>query len=212
VCAPPPPAHASCSQGALQIALPAKERVVARGELEKARSQERGATARCATLVAEDCLRAPRTRGARAQPAKTAAAATVGRSPRTWRVAAQRAACLSGESCVRARRATEKRETNAEALCRRPKQAHCARANELDGVGTGGIIWSERPTNTELPSLWNDKLGPSLVRELWVTPDTDAGAGSEHAGQYVCTLAELMQRNSALFPLLKDWEPASNVS
>ena len=138
MCAPPPRAHAGCSQGALQIALPAKERVVARGELEKARSQERGATARCATLVAEDCSRAPRTRGAGAQPAKTAAAAKVGRSPRAWRVAAQRAACLSGESCVRARRATEKRETNAEAVCRRPRQAHCARGNELDGVGTGG--------------------------------------------------------------------------
>ena len=136
MCAPPPPAHASCSQGALQIALPAKERVVARGELEKARSQERGATARCVALEAEDSSRAPRTRGAGAQPA--AAAATVGRSPRTWRVAAQRAACLSGESCVRARRATEKRETNAEAVCRRPRQAHCARGNELDGVGTGG--------------------------------------------------------------------------
>ena len=101
MCAPPPRAHAGCSQGALQIALPARERVVARGELEKARSQERGATAHCASLVAEDSLRAPRTRGARAQPAKTAAAATVGRSPRTWRVAAQRAACLSGETaCV----------------------------------------------------------------------------------------------------------------
>ena len=143
MCAPPPRAHAGCSQGALQIALPARERVVARGELEKARSQERGATARCATLVAEDCSRAPHTRGAGTQPAKTAAAAIVGRSPRAWRVAAQRAACLSGESCVRARRATEKRETNAEAVCRRSKQAHCARDNELDGVGTGGMIWSK---------------------------------------------------------------------
>ena len=150
MCAPPPPAHASCSQGALQIALPATERVVARGELEKARSQERGATARCATLVAEDCSRAPRTRGAGAQPAKTAAAAKVGRSPRAWRVAAQRAACLSGESCVRARRATEKRETNAEAVCRRPRQAHCARGNELDGVGTGGVLYGPRLLSCQL--------------------------------------------------------------
>jgi hypothetical protein len=63
-----------------------------------------------------------------------------------------------------------------------------------------------------LRALWVDKLGPSHVHELWVTPDTDAGAGSEHEGQYVCTLAELMQRNQLLFPLLKNWEPASEVS
>ena len=75
--------------------------------------------------------------------------------------------------------------------------------------GHASNFWAK---NTELQSRWNDKLGPSLVHQLWVTPDTDAGAGSEHAEQYVCTLAELMQRNSALFPLLKDWEPASEVS
>ena len=57
-----------------------------------------------------------------------------------------------------------------------------------------------------------NKLGPSRVYELWVTPDIDAGAGNEHVGQYVCTLAELMQRNQSLFPLLKNWEPTSEVS
>ena len=67
-------------------------------------------------------------------------------------------------------------------------------------------------TNEALRALWVDKLGPSRVCELWVTPDTDAGTGSKHAGQYVCSLAELIQRNVSLFPLLKNWEPASDVS
>ena len=66
-------------------------------------------------------------------------------------------------------------------------------------------------TNEPLRALWADKLGPSRVCELWVTPDTDAGTGSKHVGQYVCSLAELMQRNTSLFPLLKNWEPASDV-
>jgi hypothetical protein len=66
--------------------------------------------------------------------------------------------------------------------------------------------------NEPLRALWVDKLGPSHVHELWVTPDTDAGAGSEHEGQHVCTLAELTQRNTSLFPLLKNWEPTSEVS
>jgi hypothetical protein len=66
--------------------------------------------------------------------------------------------------------------------------------------------------NEPLRALWVDTLGPSHVHELWVTPDTDAGAGSEHEGQHVCTLAELTQRNTSLFPLLKNWEPTSEVS
>jgi hypothetical protein len=80
----------------------------------------------------------------------------------------------------------------------------------LSSVGThASNFWK---SNEKLRSRWLDKLGPSLVYELWVTPDVDAGAGDEHVGQYVCTLAELMQRNQSLFPLLKNWEPTSEVS
>ena len=39
------------------------------------------------------------------------------------RAACSAATCLSGESCVRARQATNKRETNAKPACRRPRQA-----------------------------------------------------------------------------------------
>ena len=67
-------------------------------------------------------------------------------------------------------------------------------------------------SNEKLHSRWLDRLSPSRVYELWVTPYTDAGSGEDHLGQYVCTLAELMQRNQSLFPLLKNWEPTSEVS
>lgn len=75
--------------------------------------------------------------------------------------------------------------------------------------GHASNFWA---ANERLRSLWLDKLGPSRVCELWITPDTHAGGGSEHVGQYVCTLAELMQPNQALFPLLMSWEPASEIS
>jgi hypothetical protein len=80
----------------------------------------------------------------------------------------------------------------------------------LSSVGAHASNFWE--SNEKLRSRWLNKLGSSRVCELWVTPNTDAGAGSEHSGQYVCTLAELMQRNVSLFPLLKNWEPASEVS
>ena len=75
--------------------------------------------------------------------------------------------------------------------------------------GHASNFWA---ANEPLRALWVDNLGPLHVHELWVTPDSDAGTGSEHEGQYVCTLAELMQRNQSLFPLLKNWEPTSEVS
>ena len=67
-------------------------------------------------------------------------------------------------------------------------------------------------SNAKLQSAWLNKLGPSRVEKLWMTPDFDAGAGIKHVGQYVCTLAELMQHNQSLFPLLTNWEPTNEVS
>ena len=75
--------------------------------------------------------------------------------------------------------------------------------------GHASTFWA---SNEKLRSLWADKLGPSRVVELWVTPDTDAGAGSKHVGQYVCTLAELRQRNQALFPLLRIGNPPAKFA
>jgi hypothetical protein len=60
-----------------------------------------------------------------------------------------------------------------------------------------------------LLSRWKDKLGPKKVSELWLTPYPSAGNSSGHQGQYVCTLAELLTSNTALFTLMNSWEPAS---
>ena len=67
-------------------------------------------------------------------------------------------------------------------------------------------FWAAHPT---LLSQWMDKLGPKKVNELWLTPYPNAGESPTHQGQYVCTLAELLVSNAALFPFLKFWEPAS---
>ena len=75
--------------------------------------------------------------------------------------------------------------------------------------GHASNFWA---ANEKLRSLWVDKLGPTQIRELWLTPFTGAGVGSEHVGQYVCTLAELVENNSSLLPLLKTWEPSSEVT
>jgi hypothetical protein len=67
-------------------------------------------------------------------------------------------------------------------------------------------FWAAHPT---LLSRWKDKLSPAKVRELWLTPYPSAGNSSGHQGQYACTLAELLTSNTALFPLMNSWEPAS---
>ena len=67
-------------------------------------------------------------------------------------------------------------------------------------------FWAAHPT---LLARWKDKLGPNKVRQLWLTPYPSAGDSSDHQGQYVCTLAELLESNASLFPLLNSWEPAS---
>ena len=77
----------------------------------------------------------------------------------------------------------------------------------LSSVGNhASNFWAEHPT---LLSRWKDKLGPKTVRELWLTPYPSAGKSSGHQGQYVCTLAQLLASNTALFPLMNSWEPAS---
>jgi len=69
-------------------------------------------------------------------------------------------------------------------------------------------FWAE---NTTLRSLWQDRLGARNVKELWLTPYTSAGTKRVHIGQYVCTLAQLLEHNPSLFPLLRKWEPAEEV-
>ena len=77
----------------------------------------------------------------------------------------------------------------------------------LSAVGDHATnFWAAHST---LLSRWKDKLGPKKVTELWLTPYPSAGNSSGHQGQYACTLAELLTSNTALFPLLNSWEPAS---
>ena len=69
-------------------------------------------------------------------------------------------------------------------------------------------FWAE---NTTLRSLWQDRLGARNVKELWLTPYTSAGTKRVHTGQYVCTLAQLLEQNTGMFPLLRKWEPSEEV-
>ena len=69
-------------------------------------------------------------------------------------------------------------------------------------------FWAE---NTTLRSLWQDRLGARNVKELWLTPYTSAGTKRDHTGQYVCSLAQLLEHNPSLFPMLRKWEPAEEV-
>jgi len=57
-------------------------------------------------------------------------------------------------------------------------------------------------------SLWRNGLGARNVKELWLTPYTSAGTKRDHTGQYVCSLAQLLEHNPSLFPMLRKWEPA----
>jgi hypothetical protein len=73
-------------------------------------------------------------------------------------------------------------------------------------------FWAANP---DLKSRWADKLGATQIRELWLTPTTSQnstkGDSSKHKGQYVCTFADLLERNQSLFLLLKKWEPAHEM-
>jgi len=69
-------------------------------------------------------------------------------------------------------------------------------------------FWADDATRR---SLWQDRLGARDVKELWLTPYTSAGKTRVHTGQYVCTLAQLLEHNPSLFPLLRKWEPAEEV-
>jgi len=60
-------------------------------------------------------------------------------------------------------------------------------------------------------SLWQDRLGARNIKELWLTPYTSARKTRVHTGQYVCTLAQLLEDNPSLFPMLRKWEPAEEV-
>jgi hypothetical protein len=69
-------------------------------------------------------------------------------------------------------------------------------------------FWADDATRR---SLWQDRLGARDIKELWLTPYTSAGKTRVHTGQYVCTLAQLLEHNPSLFPLLRKWEPAEEV-
>ena len=69
-------------------------------------------------------------------------------------------------------------------------------------------FWAE---NTTLRSRWQATLGARDITELWLTPYTSARKTRVHTGQYVCTLAQLLEHNPSLFPMLRKWEPAEEV-
>lgn len=90
--------------------------------------------------------------------------------------------------------------TSAGAAPRAVPPGGCARSLLLLQITLSSVsghtnFWAAHPT---LRSRWVDKLGPSHIRELWLTPYAIAGDGSEHVGQYVCTLAELVENNPSL--------------
>ena len=60
-------------------------------------------------------------------------------------------------------------------------------------------------------SLWRNRLGARQIKELWLTPYTSAGKKPAHAGQFVCSLAQLLEQNTGMFPLLRKWEPSEEV-
>ena len=60
-------------------------------------------------------------------------------------------------------------------------------------------------------SLWRNRLGARQIKELWLTPYTGAGKKPTHAGQFVCSLAQLLEQNTGMFPLLRKWEPSEEV-
>ena len=74
--------------------------------------------------------------------------------------------------------------------------------------GHDSNFWAD---NVKRRSLWQDKLGARSIKELWLTPYTSAGDKRAHTGQYVCTLAELLEQNAVMFPLLRKWEPSEEV-
>ena len=69
-------------------------------------------------------------------------------------------------------------------------------------------FWADDATRR---SLWQDRLGARNIKELWLTPYTSARKTRVHTGQYVCTLAQLLEHNPSLFPMLRKWEPAEEV-
>jgi len=69
-------------------------------------------------------------------------------------------------------------------------------------------FWADDATRR---SLWQDRLGARDIKELWLTPYTSARTKRDHTGQYVCTLAQLLEHNPSLFPTLRKWEPAEEV-
>ena len=73
-------------------------------------------------------------------------------------------------------------------------------------------FWESR---SDLQSSWSDFLGVRRFDRVWITLDVDAGKAGparSHEGQCACSLADLVNNNETLFPLLRSWSPASQVT
>jgi hypothetical protein len=73
-------------------------------------------------------------------------------------------------------------------------------------------FWESR---SDLQSSWSDFLGVRRFDRVWITLDVDAGKAGRarsHEGQCACSLADLVNNNETLFPLLRSWSPASQVT
>jgi hypothetical protein len=89
------------------------------------------------------------------------------------------------------------------------KKALCLFQVTLSSVSQhSSNFWESDP---ELQSRWRDVLGVQRFDRVWITLDVDArksGGVRSHDGQFACSLAELLETNEALFPLLHRWSPA----
>ena len=77
--------------------------------------------------------------------------------------------------------------------------------NSANYPGVDGMLGS---ATIHGPHCGGTDFGARQMKELWLTPYTSAGKKPAHAGQFVCTLAQLLEQNTGMFPLLRKWEPS----
>jgi hypothetical protein len=66
----------------------------------------------------------------------------------------------------------------------------------------------------DLERRWIGKLGVKMIERIWITPDVDAGPITDkrsHVGQWVCSLGLVARKHTALFPLVQNWLPESQL-
>jgi hypothetical protein len=69
-------------------------------------------------------------------------------------------------------------------------------------------------SNLDLERRWIIKLGVKTIERIWITPDVDAGSVADkrsHVGQWVCSLGLVARKHTALFPLVQNWLPESQL-